>query len=382
MLTAHAPGRLALIASACALSLLASGCSSISNLVSGDKIDYRSSGSKSVNLEVPPDLTQLTGQGRFTQSATGPVSANAYAQQAQNASAAVSTSVAANSVGNVTLQREGQVRWLAVAAAPEQVYPLVREFWLENGFELPLDQAKTGLMETNWSENRAKLPQDGVRNLIGKVFDSLYDTGERDQFRTRVERTAKGTDIYISHRGLVEVYTDSVKKEQTTWKARPADTNLEAEMLQRLMVKLGTPKDSAKATVTAANGAAAGTPRSRILADGLTVAFAGDPDQAWRRVGLALDRGGFTVEDRDRSKGVYEVRLATPGAPDGAKPGLFERLGNLFGSKGSTDTITRYRLAVQSSNGEATVAVQTATGQAANTAGGRDVAKQLNINLE
>jgi len=360
---------------------LASGCSSISNLVSGDKIDYRSSGSKSVNLEVPPDLSQLTGQGRFTQSTTGPVSANAYSQQAQSTTTAASSSVAANTAGNVTLQRDGQLRWLSVTAAPEQVYPLVREFWLDNGFELPVDQANTGLMETNWSENRAKLPQDGVRNLIGKVLDSLYDTGERDQFRTRVERTAKGTDIYVSHRGLVEVYTDSVKKEQTTWKARPVDTGLEAEMLQRLMVKLGTPKDSAKATVTAANSAAA-TPRSRLLPDGVTVAFAGDYDQAWRRVGLALDRGGFTVEDRDRSKGVYEVRLATPGNPDGAKPGLFDRIGNLFGSKGSTDTITRYRLVVQSTNGDATVAVQTASGQAAGSAGGRDVAKQLNINLE
>jgi outer membrane protein assembly factor BamC len=380
MLTANAPGRLALIASACALSLLASGCSSISNLVSGDKIDYRSSGSKSVNLEVPPDLSQLTGQGRFTQSATGPVSANAYSQQAQNTNATVATSVAANTLGNVTLQRDGQVRWLSVAAAPEQIYPLVREFWLDNGFELPVDQAKTGLMETNWSENRAKLPQDGVRNLIGKVLDSLYDTGERDQFRTRIERTAKGTDIYVSHRGLIEVYTDNNKKEQTTWKARPADTGLEAEMLQRLMVKLGAPKDNAKATVTATNAPAA--PRSRVLADGLTVAFAGDYDQAWRRVGLALDRGGFTVEDRDRSKGVYEVRLASPGNPDGAKPGLFEKLGNLFGSKGSADTITRYRLVVQANNGEATVGVQTAAGQAASTAGGRDVAKQLNTNLE
>jgi outer membrane protein assembly factor BamC len=152
-------------------------------------------------------------------------------------------------------------------------------------------------------------------------------------------------------------------------------------MLQRLMVKLGTPKDSAKATVSAANSAAA-APRSRLLPDGVTVAFAGDYDQAWRRVGLALDRGGFTVEDRDRSKGVYEVRLASPGNPDGAKPGLFDRISNLFGSKGSTDTITRYRLVVQSTNGDATVAVQTASGQAAGSAGGRDVAKQLNINLE
>jgi outer membrane protein assembly factor BamC len=37
-------------------------------------------------------------------------------------------------------------------------------------------------------------------------------------------------------------------------------------------------------------------------------------DRAWRRVGLALDRTGFTVEDRDRSKGVFFVRYIDPEA--------------------------------------------------------------------
>ena len=327
----HISARQTLVASACVLSALATGCSSVSNALSNDKVDYRSTGAKTVNLEVPPDLTQISGQARYSLASPGTVSATTFSQQAQAPTAATAPTVAPGTIGGVTLQRDGQNRWLTVNQPPEQVYNAVRDFWTENGFELTTDQAQAGLMETNWSENRAELQQDGLRNLVGKIIDNLYDTGERDQYRTRIERTAKGSDIYISHRGLTEVYTSS-QKDQTTWKARPADPELEAEMLSRLMVKLGTPKETAKATLAAdqAGANASAAPRSRLTADGLGVAFSGDFDQAWRRVGLALDRGGFTVEDRDRSAGVYEVRLASTAPTE--KPGLFSRVAGWFSS--------------------------------------------------
>jgi outer membrane protein assembly factor BamC len=114
----------------------------------------------------------------------------------------------------------------------------VREFWQENGFLLTVDQANLGIMETDWAENRAKMPQDIIRAPIGKVFDSLYSTGERDKFRTRLERNAHGgTDIFISHRGMIEVYTSTPRTAPSG--SRAADPELEAEFLRRLMVKLG-----------------------------------------------------------------------------------------------------------------------------------------------
>lgn len=380
----HISARQTLVASACVLSALATGCSTVSNALSNDKVDYRSTGAKAVNLEVPPDLTQLSGQARYSLASPGTVSANTFTQQqqaAQNPGAATAPAVAPGTVGGVTLQRDGQVRWLTVDQPPEQVYNLVRDFWTENGFELTTDQPQAGLLETNWSENRAKLQQDGLRNLVGKIIDNLYDTGERDQFRTRIERTAKGSEIYIGHHGLIEIYTDG-RKEQTTWKARPSDPALEAEMLSRLMVKLGTPKEAAKATLTADQGSAAANtaPRSRLSADGLSVGFSGNFDQAWRRVGLALDRGGFTVEDRDRSAGVYEVRLASTKPEE--KPGLLTRMTGWFSSKPATDTLTRYRLKVASQGDAASVTVLGSDGKAINTEGAKDVAKQLSTNLE
>ena len=108
-------------------------------------------------------------------------------------------------------------------------------------------------METNWSENRAKLPNDAIRNTIGRLVKNLYDTGERDRFRTRIERAAGGgSEIYITHRGAEEAWADQ-RKETTSWRARDNDPQLEAEFLSRLMVKLGGgSSEQARGAITAA----------------------------------------------------------------------------------------------------------------------------------
>ncbi len=353
------------------------GCSTISDFVGGDKIDYRTSGGKKgPGLEVPPDLTQLARDPRY-QPQSGTVSASTFqagtpaAQQpgagtvapAANAPATLMMNtpavVAPASVGDLTLERSGNQRWLSTSMPPEKLWPQLQAFWTERGFNLVTDQADIGVMETEWAENRAKLPQDIIRQTIGKVFDSLYSTGERDKFRTRVERTAKGTEIYISHRGLVEVYSNT-NKDSTVWQPRPTDPQLEAELLQRLMVKLGTKEEAAKAAV--AQGPA-GQPRARVVEGAASASLRMDDgfDRAWRRVGLSLDRSGFTVEDRDRSQGLYFVRYVDPVAQSRKEePGLLSRI---FG-KGSDETsnLTRYRVSVKGEGETTMVSVLNAQG--------------------
>jgi outer membrane protein assembly factor BamC len=230
----------------------------------------------------------------------------------------------------------------------------VREFWQENGFLLTQDDANLGIMETDWAENRAKIPQDIIRNALGKVLDSLYSTSERDKFRTRLERTATGTEIYISHRGMVEVYT-SEKKDQTAWQPRPVDPELEAEFLRRLMVKLGVPQEQSKALV--ASGAEKPVARIATVGNQPVVQIDEGFDRAWRRVGLTLDRTGFTVEDRDRSQGMYFVRYVEP-TGDKAEKGFFAKL---FSSDKKVDPL-KYRIALKSQGESTTVSVQDAKG--------------------
>lgn len=360
-----------LIAIVCAAALSA-GCSSISDTLSGGKVDYRSNGNKSVNLEVPPDLVQLNGAGRYSHASGEVISASAFDKAPQLAQSA---QIAVNKAGNVTLEREGQLRWLKVNQSPDAIWANVRDFWTEQGFELTVDQANNGLLETSWSENRAKLQEDALRNLIGSALDKLYDTGERDKYRTRIERTATGSEIYISHMGLTEVYTDS-RKEQTTWKARPADPELEVIMLSKLMTKLGVSKDDAAGAAAAVSTPATTAPRAKLLADGKSVGLPGNFDQAWRRVSLALDRGGFTVEDRNRSEGTFDVRLAASQSTSDSG-GFMGTVSGWFGGKSNKTELVRYRMQLNSTGNDSVVTV---VGD--NASDVQSVARLLAINLE
>ena len=362
------------LGAALASAMLATGCSSVSSALSGDKIDYRSSGAQSVRLDVPPDLSQLPGQQRYNQATPAIVSASALNRQSPQAEAAP-LAIAPSERGGIKLERQGQTRWLVVNQPPEAIYSQVRGFWSDVGFELTVDRPEAGVMETNFSENRAKLPEDGVRNLLGRVYDMLYDTGLRDSFRTRIERTATGSEIYISHRGMSEEFVDSTRKDQTTWRIRPSDPGLEAEMLARLMVKLGAPKEAAAAVrEQAAIPAPQATVASAVKlgANGTTLTLQAEGDLAWRRVGLALDRSGFTVENRDRKSGSYEVRISVDD-PEAAKPGFF---GRLMG-RSEAETLARYKVRVEPQGSASLVSVLTDNGAAANSPTGKRIAKRL-----
>ncbi len=339
-----------------AIAVLA-GCSMFKDTMEGQKIDYKSSGAKGPSLDVPPDLTQLSRDTRYVVPGTA-VSANSY--QAGQPTQAVQTAPA--TVGDVRIERAGSQRWLVVDRPADKLWTPVRDFWLESGFLLAQDQENLGIMETDYAENRAKLPQDFIRSTLGKVFDSLYATGERDKFRTRLERRPDGgTEIYISHRGLEEVLTGArgagaASADSTVWQPRPADPELEAEFLRRLMVKLGVSQEQSKALIAA--GAPRQTSRLAMLGSQPVVQVDEGFERAWRRVGLALDRTGFTVEDRDRSQGTYFVRYVEPSANKG-EPGFISKL---FSSVSPAKPPLKYRIALKSEGENTTVSVLNAQG--------------------
>jgi outer membrane protein assembly factor BamC len=340
------------------------------SVLEGDKIDYRSSG-KGPSLEVPPDLTQLSRDGRYTV-AGGSVSASSYQT---TSTGAPGTPTALSAAGDVRMERAGSQRWLVVNRPAEQVWGPTRDFWQENGFLLAQEQANLGIMETDWAENRAKLPNDMLRNALGKVLDSLYSTGERDKFRTRLERSASGgTEIYISHRGMVEVYT-TTQKDQTIWQPRAADPELEAEFLRRLLVKLGLPQDQAK-KVVADTASAKDSARVTTGPGQAAVQLDEGFDRAWRRVGLALDRTGFTVEDRDRGQGTYFVRYVAPGSEKG--DGSF--FGKLFG--GTPVAPLKYRVLVRSQGESTSVTVLDDKGQSDTSPNAQRILKLLADDLK
>ena len=275
------------------------------------KIDYKSAG-KLPPLDVPPDLTAPARDNRYQvpDGGRGTATLSGYqADRAQQPRSGGGTALLPAAAG-MRIERDGNQRWLVVGEPPEKLWPLIRDFWQEHGFLISLELPEAGVLETDWAENRAKIPDGFIRNTLGKLLDSVYSTSERDKFRTRLERGTEAgtTEIYISHRGMEEVYTTS-QKEETKWQPRPADPELEAEMLRRLMVRFGVQEQRAKAQVATPTDTA---PKATFTRGSGTLALNEQFDRAWRRVGLALDRVGFTVEDRDRSKGLYFVRYIDP----------------------------------------------------------------------
>ncbi len=352
----------------CAVS--AAGCSSFESLLSGDKIDYKSQSGKTAALDVPPDLTQLARDSRY-QPQSGVVSASGLATSTAAATAAPS-GVAINSLGEMRIERDGNQRWLITTQTPEQLWPQVRAFWTERGFNLAVDDPQNGVIETGWAENRAKLPQDGIRRLLGGILEGMYDTGERDRFRTRVERVAGGSEISIAHRGAEEFY-QGYTQENTAWRLRPSDPALESEMLVRLMTKLGAKDEVARTQVANAPSVPA---RARVLPGqpGATLEFDESFDRAWRRVGLALDRTGFTVEDRDRTGGLYFVRYIDPKFAGQEEPGFFSKL---FGLDKSESNLQRYRIALKRAGEKTQVVVQTSQGSPENSETGQKIVTLL-----
>jgi outer membrane protein assembly factor BamC len=344
-------------------------CSTASDMLEGKKVDYKSAG-QIPTLEIPPDLTTPVRDNRYIVPDTGKSSATLsdyQADRAQQAKFGNTNSGILPSIDNIRVERSGSQRWLVTTQPPEKVWPVVRDFWQENGFLVAVNLPEAGVMETDWAENRAKIPQDWLRNMLGKLIDSVYATAERDKFRTRLERNDEGgSEIYISHRGMIEVESGLTTK----WQPRPADPELEAEFLRRLLVRLGTQEEKAKQLVaTSAQPPARAAVQAGI--GGFETLEVFEPfDRAWRRVGLALDRVGFTVEDRDRQKGQYFVRYADTDAADMKKKdgekGLIDKL-QFWKTNDPTVKAEQYRVHIRQFAGKCVVQVLTKDGDQANT---------------
>jgi outer membrane protein assembly factor BamC len=339
-----------------ALTTLAFSLSACSMLgLDTNKVDYKSS-KKGAPLDVPPDLTQLEKDGRYAvpdsrgiATASG-LNKGGTGQVTDAATGAVET-IGPVSTDAVRVERSGNQKWLVVKRTPEQLWPEIKKFWEDSGFEIAQDSPTTGIMETAWNEDRSKIPQDFIRRTIGRVFDSAYSTGERDKFRTRLERLPDGsTEVWISHRGAEEVMVGA-NKESTTWTSRPNDPALESAFLSRLVAKLTGATDAKPAEAAVANATPLALHAKQV---GDKVEVDEGFDRAWRRVGLALDRVGFTVEDRDRVQGVYFVRYIDPDATE--KKGFFGKLFS-FGDSDKNKEAQRYRIAVKAAPSASTTDV-------------------------
>jgi outer membrane protein assembly factor BamC len=292
------------------------------------KIDYKATRTLPP-LDIPPDLAAPEGAGDTKEGTPTPGAATYSGFVSGEAQKKPGDSDVLPGYEGMKLERAGQIRWLVVKLPAEQLWPRVREFVLDRGLILDQENPQTGVLETDWAENRAKVGTMGQK-LLAKSLGTLYSTGLRDKYRIRLERgAARGTtEIYLSHRGMIEtiIGNDPSGIGETRWQPRPSDPDLEAEMLRLLMVSLGAKEEKASSMV-ASTAETTAPERAKLnrQENGVYLSLQEDFERAWRRVGLVLDRTSFTVEDRDRSKGIYYVRYIDPDVAQ-KKKGWFRRL--------------------------------------------------------
>ena len=362
---------------AAVVAVLLSGCETMTfNL--GKKIDYKSAGSAPA-LEVPPDLTTPNYDDRYqSATASGAVAARAAPRPSEVLPPSPDARVA----------RAGSERWLVVKASPEAAWNTLRDFWTKNGFVLAVEQPALGIMETDWAESRVDQPENFLQRFANKYVSFATDSYKRDKFRTRIERGSEpGTvEIYISHRGSEQrpmKIGQGGSPEDWNWTPSPPNPQLEAEFLERLMVALGTPAPAA-AQALAADSKAPERARIDKGTDGVRLVVDDTFDRAWRRVGLALDRTGFTVVDRDRSKGLYFVRYANPELEKKKTEGwLADTLNKMqFWKTASPEKPEQYRVVVTQADPRSVITVQDPNGVVDRTANSEKILALLKDQLK
>ncbi len=340
-----------------------SACSSIKETLSGQNaIDYQSA-VRTDPLSIPPDLTQAAADPRYRAPATGSTTLTAFKSQGAQIDAAGSSGLTRETVlptyPDMEVKRNGDLRWLSVKMSPSELFPKIESYWFDSGFSLDIVDAKAGLMVTNWAENRSKIPTSWVREALGKIIDRVYDSGERDKFRTILERNGDVTEVYISHEHMVEVRV-GVEEAQTRWERGREDPGLNAAMLSRLMVFLGEGTELARQKMAQAEDTSLKpVVKDNVSVDG-TLTIDESFEMSWRRVGLALDSGNFAVDDRDRSAGDFFVRYVdTDTGLIREEPSFF---GRLLGAK-DPDPAPQYRLHLQAQGDRTIVSVFKGDGQ-------------------
>jgi outer membrane protein assembly factor BamC len=344
-----------------AAGLLLAGCSWLDTVTPDRRPDYKTA--KPVEaLEVPPDLASSTLDDSLVVPEFAPAptaTLSDYRTERQPGAVQPGSGVMPVPEG-IRMERDGDKRWLVVPGDAGAVWARVREFWLQGGFTLGLEDPRVGIMETDWAENRADIPEDPIRRTLGRIMDGLYSAGTRDKFRVRLERGEEPgtTEIILTHRGMEEVVTGSPADIQGTfWQARANDPELEVEMLRRLMLHLGVEEQRAGSMVAVTEEAPA---RAELVKqDGRsTLTLFEDFSSAWRRTGVALDRTGFAVEDRDQTEGVYFVRYIDPDR-DSERRGLLSRLGM---GRGADDPQTQYQIKLTAQGDNTRIDIRTEAG--------------------
>ena len=279
------------------------------------KINYYSD--KSVtSLEVPPDLTSPSYENSFRLSEFVKNVKPNTVNLTNNNFEEESTKIIVNPT-DITVKKSGSRRWLIVNKNPDLVWDLTKQFLKEKGFVIKKSNKKIGVMETDFLENKPKIPSKSlglIRSFLESQIDNVsYTLPIVDSYKVIIEPLDLGekTQVNLSLFSMAEVISGSGNNETTYWQASEKNTALETEMLYSLMLYLGGESASAREKLLDAKEEGK---ISVQVKDGLNgyakLVFKLNLVDTWDNMAWAISESNIELEDKDVKERAFYIRTA------------------------------------------------------------------------
>ena len=322
------------------LLVIFAGCSLFGKKNVSDRTAISRSSNKA--LEIPPDLITPAVNDKYSLPASGEARLSDFNDIDSRKLPSENSSL-------LPLETEayfinyGGFKVLLIERSPEEIWGLLKSFWIQNGFQIEKELPEEGFIETAWLESREKISDGLIRNTLGKIFDGLYDTGERNKFRMRIERTKAGfSEISVVHKGLIQVASDDRFDPTIVWANRNSDQQLEELYLRRIINFVSGKEDKNSKSIDVVKKS---TPTLQGDDDNNFVELTLNFNEAWKSIGLILDRLGFEVEERLREQGTYLIRYKKLDQEEKEK-GFFAKI---FSSDKEQFDMNLYRIEIKNS---------------------------------
>jgi len=307
------------------LSFLAVSCSKITDPVKkiglGNRVVNYQAEEKVDSLIIPPDLTEPSVQGAFSEVIEDSNNDNIIKK-----------------VQNVEVMRDKYRRWLVVDLPPAQVWSLSKDFFRSYNFKIKTENQKIGILETDYLEKETVVPDKSlgaIRASLAKVLQTKYGLPIADKYRVRIEsfENQNKSEVYLTLTSIGEVVSGVTR----VWQPREKDVELETEMLLKLMVFLGNNQVEAISKIQSSEASDETIVSVTISESGYaTLIFPFNKKQSWSYLGWALDELGIDVDDRDSLEGSYFIKA-------NIKKGFFSKM------LGAMDKQKTYQLIVKES---------------------------------
>ena len=231
-----------------------------------------------------------------------------------------------------SLQKSGESRWVVAQRVPAEVWPVARQFFADNGFQIAEERPQVGEFTTAWQRF------DRLSDTMSRRLSSVGGASADAETRVRV-RIEPGVQRNTSEIFVVSAERPVGSSADVAFTNRSSNPGLDAALLDEMLVSLARSAEQGGSVSLLAARDYDAPNRVSLSQDGNgnpVLSLGADFDRAWSGVGRSLEMADVRIDDINRSLGVYYINLAERAQKPDEQPGFF---GKVFGSGPSKEEI-------------------------------------------